>query len=233
MSKRVMVVFFILLMIFTLSACKGKENHEESANPELDSSVTFQILKTKAMQTAQAQLTLASILEPTQTPQNPIKTLHNSSETLPTAYPVEEQPLVTETPLPTAEEQTMQPQEPTYTPWPSNSQYDCQVALVAPAAGENLSPDSAFETHWRLTNSGSQAWDHNSIDFVFMDGEKLHTSGDIIDLKKNVNPGETIDFFLPIQTPSQIGSFQTAWILKRGNLYFCSLNLSIQVNSTP
>jgi hypothetical protein len=66
-----------------------------------------------------------------------------------------------------------------------------------------------------------------------MDGAQLHTSGDIIDLKKNVNPGETIDFFLPMQTPSQIGSFQTAWILKRGNLYFCSLNVLLQVNSAP
>jgi hypothetical protein len=226
-----MVVFFILLMIFTLSACKGKENTEETAHPELDSSVTFQILKTKAMQTAQAQLTLASILEPTRTPQT--ETLHNSSETLPTAYPVEQQPIGTERPLPAAEEPTTQPQEPTYTPWPVNAQYDCQVALIAPAAGENLSPDSVFETHWRLTNSGSQPWDRNSIDFVFMDGAQLHTSGDIIDLKKNVNPGETIDFFLPMQTPSQIGSFQTAWILKRGNLYFCSLNVLLQVNSAP
>lgn len=79
----------ILISILLLSSCKGESNStEEITQPQLDSSEVFQILKTKAMQTAWAQLTLASVLQPTATPQP--EDNHNPEEALPTAYPVEE-----------------------------------------------------------------------------------------------------------------------------------------------
>ena len=233
MSKRLTIVVFSFLLILMLSACKGNETTDDINNSELDSSVTFQILKTKAMQTAQAQLTLASILEPTKTPQLPIEELHDSSVTTTSADPMEEHQPIIETPTPFIEQAATLPPEPTYTPWPVNPEYNCQVELIAPSPGERINPNSSFETHWRLTNSGSKLWDHNSIDFVYMEGERLHTSGDIIDLTKNINPGETYDFYIPMQSPPQNGYFQTAWILKRGTLYFCSLNFSIQVENNP
>ncbi len=245
MYKRFSFVFFSLLLIFMLSACKGKETTEEAAHPTLDSSVTFQILKTKAMQTTQAQLTLASNPETTETHQNQPDALHDSSSTPATEHlaeeqhgtsvpsipehPVEEHLTTIETPKPIIEQTTPLSPEPTYTPWAVNSEYDCQAELISPDPVEPLSPDSLFETHWQLTNTGTRPWDHNSIDFIYMDGARLHTGGDIIDLTENINPGETYHLYIPMQSPPQTGYFQAAWVLKRGNLYFCSLNLSLQV----
>ena len=72
MKRSILIIFFSLLLLL-LSACQGQEEHtvEEHIEADLDSSETFQILKTKAMQTAHAELTLVSILEPTNSPAAP------------------------------------------------------------------------------------------------------------------------------------------------------------------
>jgi hypothetical protein len=217
LGKRLTLLVLGFLLIFLLTACKTKETPQ----PELDTAKTFQILKTKAMQTAQAQLTLASILEPTQTP---YVQLPASSEGTATTTPTVDEPKLPEitprTPLPPAA---------TYTPWPGSAAYHCRAELITPRPAELLYPDMTFETHWRLTNNGSQPWDHPSVDVVFMDGDRLHTTGDVIDLPETINPGGTLDLFINMRTPSQPGSLQTAWALKRGTLYFCSLNRSLEV----
>ncbi len=223
MLKRLTILIASFMLILMFSACQGKEPSTKATQIELDSSQTFQILKTKAMQTAQAQLTLASILQPTETPQPRQDATSPEEEVISTLSITEAAP----TTIPTL------PMLPTYTPWPLNSAYDCRAELLFPSEGQVLNPATAFEARWRLTNSGTLPWDENSVDLVYQDGERMHTTADIIDLNETIAPGGTLDVFITMQTPPQPGSFQTGWVLQRGTLYFCSLNFSLMTSPNP
>jgi uncharacterized protein YraI len=109
-----------------------------------------------------------------------------------------------------------------------------QCALVAqsPADGTVVTPDSAFVMSWTLKNTSSTAWDMAEADLNFLGAQndvRLHLGGDVYDLSKTVNPGDTYEVTLDAIAPSSSGSYGEAWAIVTGKTTLCPFWLLIQV----
>jgi len=111
----------------------------------------------------------------------------------------------------------------------SSSDFSCQVVSVSPSNGTGFNPRTDFDAVWRVRNNGQRTWDRNSVDFVYLSGDKFHkVSG--YDLSKNVKSGETINLGVDMEAPRNDGNYTTRWTLRIGNNDFCTLSLTINVN---
>lgn len=92
-----------------------------------------------------------------------------------------------------------------------------------------MSKGQAFTATWTVDNIGQSSWDSNSVDFVFVTGDKLATVKSA-DLPKTVQPGGHVTLKLSMTAPTSAGTYKTAWTLQQGkNKPFCRLTLTIVV----
>src|SRR5215216_2468120 len=56
----------------------------------------------------------------------------------------------------------------------SSDNYSCQVVSVTPANGTTFNARDNFDATWRIKNTGLKEWDHNSVDFYYLSGAKIH-----------------------------------------------------------
>jgi len=160
-------------------------------------------------------------------------------------------PTVTSTPLFTATPLNTDTPEPTatstviflfYTPSPvilvtqpgsggnaSSRPYACEVLSVTPANGTVLGSRTDFDAKWRVKNIGQREWDRNSIDYVYLTGDKFHKVAGY-DLSQSVKRGEILDLIVDMLAPKNAGSYTTNWTLRVGSETFCTLSLTIVVN---
>jgi hypothetical protein len=109
-----------------------------------------------------------------------------------------------------------------------------QCALIAqdPADGTIFSPDTPFSMKWTLQNASSTAWNMTDADLGFLgakDDVRLHLGGDVYDLSKTVNPGESYEVVLDAIAPSSPGNYGEAWGITQGSTTLCPFWLLIQV----
>ena len=110
----------------------------------------------------------------------------------------------------------------------SSENFSCQVTRVTPANGTRFNPRDDFDAVWTVRNNGQRNWDRNSIDIVYSSGDRIHKiSG--YDLDENVRVGNSIDVGVDMQAPKDAGTYNTTWVMSRGDDEFCTLTLSIVV----
>ena len=110
----------------------------------------------------------------------------------------------------------------------SSDNFACRITRVNPANGTAFNPRDDFDAFWTVRNIGQRNWDRNSIDIIYSSGAKLHkVSG--YDLDSNVRVGDSIDVGVDMQAPKDSGTYNTTWIMRRGDNTFCTLTLTIVV----
>lgn len=110
----------------------------------------------------------------------------------------------------------------------SSENFSCDVRRVTPANGTTFNPRDDFDAIWTVRNNGQRNWDRNSIDIIYSSGDKIHkVSG--YDLDKNVQVGDSIDVGVDMQAPKDPGTYNTTWVMRRGDNTFCRLTLTIAV----
>jgi Ig-like domain-containing protein len=110
----------------------------------------------------------------------------------------------------------------------NNENWSCQVTRVSPANGSSFNPRDDFDAFWTVRNNGQKNWERNSIDFIYISGDKIHkVSG--YDLDSNVRVGNSIDLGVDMQAPKDPGTYTTTWTLRTGDREFCTLTLTIVV----
>lgn len=110
----------------------------------------------------------------------------------------------------------------------SSSGYACQLLSVSPANGTIFAPRTNFSAVWTIKNTGKREWDRNSVDFVYLSGDKIHkVSG--YDLNKDVSPNQSISFTVSMQAPKNASPYTTVWTLRIGSDNFCRVALYIIV----
>lgn len=181
-------------------------------------------INTFIAQTVNAASTQTAASLPTITPSPSITPTVNTETPLPTATSTVIFILSTPTPLVI----------PTFTSsgggggGSSSQNFSCQVTRVTPANGTTFNPRDDFDAVWTVRNNGQRNWDRNSIDIVYSSGDKIHkVSG--YDLDENVRVGNSIDIGVDMQAPKDSGTYNTTWIMRRGDNTFCTLTLSIRV----
>ena len=110
----------------------------------------------------------------------------------------------------------------------SSENFSCDVRRVSPANGTRFNPRDDFDAVWTVRNNGQRNWDRNSIDIIYSSGDKIHkVSG--YDLDENVRVGNSIDVGVDMQAPKDPGTYNTTWVMRRGDTTFCTLTLTIVV----
>lgn len=110
----------------------------------------------------------------------------------------------------------------------SNKAYSCQVMSVTPANGTIFQGRTEFDATWRVRNNGQRNWNKDSVDYVFLDGVRMHTV-ETYDLQDTVRRGETVNLTVDMVAPKRSNSYTTNWTLLAGTNTFCTLSLTIIV----
>jgi polar amino acid transport system substrate-binding protein len=127
---------------------------------------------------------------------------------------------------------------PTPTPWPTSAPGPTptcvnNMALVQHLTKEGeMKPGQAFTKGWQVKNTGTCPWT-TSYRLVFASGTKM--AGEPVALAREVQPGETYDWQLPLVAPQKAGSYQGAWQMvdAQGKGFGERLKVSITVKAGP
>lgn len=149
-----------------------------------------------------------------------------------TLFPTNTQP-PTESPTPTfifiLPTSTVPSSTPTLDTSASGSKYACRVDSQTPVDNTAFAPGVSFDAHWLVTNIGTDAWDSNSADYRYSNGDKIHKNA-IYDLNKSVSPGRQTEIVVDMKAPDSSGTYTTTWKINIGKNKFCTMNLTIVVN---
>ncbi len=111
----------------------------------------------------------------------------------------------------------------------STNNLACQLKDQTPADGSTMAKNQSFVATWTVSNIGQGTWVANSVDFVYLSGDKLATVK-AVDLPKDVAPDGSVTLKVPMVAPVSAGPYKTAWMLQQGKQnQFCRLTLSITV----
>lgn len=122
----------------------------------------------------------------------------------------------------------------TFTPEPTSvvdtspgGDYDCDLTAQSPGNGTILSPRTDFDAKWTVKNTGTRAWDRNSVDYIYVSGAKIHKIK-AYDLPITVAVDDGVTLTVDMVAPAEAGSYTTTWGLRRGTV-FCTFSLRIEV----
>jgi hypothetical protein len=109
---------------------------------------------------------------------------------------------------------------PTPTPWPTTPPEDGGAPAPTPTCVNNaalvqhltkegeMKPGQAFTKGWQVQNTGTCPWT-TGYRLVFATGAKM--AGEPVALAREVKPGETYDWQLPLVAPQEAGSYEGVW----------------------
>ena len=142
-------------------------------------------------------------------------------------------PPPTETPTPTflfiLPTSTVPSSTPTADTSGSGSQFACRVDSQTPSNNSTFAQGANFDAHWLVTNIGTDAWDSNSADYRFSNGDRIHRAS-IYDFNKSVPSGKQTEIVVAMKAPDSAGTYTTTWKINIGKERFCSMTLTIIVN---
>jgi hypothetical protein len=108
------------------------------------------------------------------------------------------------------------------TPPPANS---CVLVSQDPADYTTFPTSTGFGMTWVLQNTGTQPWDQNSTDLVYlgaMNGQRLHQNYDLYDITQTVEPGANYTVSGSLITPATPGQYGEAWSLVSNGVTVCT-----------
>jgi hypothetical protein len=202
----------VLAVLLTITACYGPFYSATSQPATEQAGMDAQTVRTQIYQTVVFDMTQTAAVLPTGTP--------TEQPTVTYTYTTTFTPTITETSTPKAtlrpaNTATRQPQE-----------FECYVKSQSPKSGTRIHVNDDFDGSWIFVNSGTEDWDKNEIDFVQISGVET-TSNDAFDLPKSVDTGDSVQILLDMKAPSDTGTQNATWALRKGNVVLCYAYLSI------
>jgi hypothetical protein len=104
----------------------------------------------------------------------------------------------------------------------------CTLVSQSPEDGTHYEPKKSFNTSWKVKNTGSSAWDSDTVDFAYSSGAMIHKK-QFYALPADVPAGQSLTLTVSMQAPNPAGTYFTVWSLRRGQTFFCHVNLTIVV----
>lgn len=186
MKKNHIIIAFVLVSSFLLSACKLSDA-DGTPTPTLSA----EEVQTLAVETFSAALTQTQAAMPTST-------------STPTVTP---SPTMTNTPIRTPTSGT--PFAPIgVLPTTSSCNSMAFVADVNVSDNTPMTPGQAFTKTWRVKNNGSCVWEAG-FKFNFVGGDAMGSSALVLD--KPVSPGENVELSVAMVAPSTAGTIRSNW----------------------
>jgi hypothetical protein len=110
----------------------------------------------------------------------------------------------------------------------SADDFACQVLSVSPPNGTTFDGRTDFDAVWRVKNIGQRNWNRTAIDYTYDSGAQMHKVAGY-DLSADVRAGATTDITVDMVAPRNSGNYTTTWTLRRSNIEFCRMTLTINV----
>ncbi len=104
----------------------------------------------------------------------------------------------------------------------------CVLLSQTPDDGSHYASKANFNTAWKVKNTGSSTWYSDDVDFTYVSGTKLHKK-QLYHLLADIPSGEYVTFNVAMTAPKADGTYDTVWSLRRGQSYFCHVDLTIRV----
>jgi hypothetical protein len=209
MQRKKLGVIFALLSVLVLSACGTSEAEVATQT------AVIQQVRTQAVMTYQAQTTQTALANPTVTP-----TTTQTPTTAPTfSAPTASSPIALGT-APTAGGQ-------------SSACYGLAfVSDVTIPDGTQMTPGQSFTKTWRVTNSGTCAWEAG-FKWNIVAGDAMGATA--VTLNQRVEAGRQYEFSVPMIAPTnKTGNIRGTWRLSdaNGNFFGDSPWVEITVGGT-
>jgi hypothetical protein len=88
---------------------------------------------------------------------------------------------------------------------------------------------STFDMRWTIKNSSNTAWRADSVDILFVGGDRLHNGNDARDMPYDITPGGMLDLVVPMTAPTTPGAYVSNWRLSMGSKTVCNFFVSLRV----
>ncbi len=108
--------------------------------------------------------------------------------------------------------------------------YACSLVAQTPADWTRMGRRQYFDAKWTVKNVGTKYWSTHGIDLKYIGGAKMHTYGNVYDLRANTAPGKSVVLIVDMNAPKLFGYYTAYWGLYTGNSVFCRLSISVVVN---
>ncbi|MDO9086425.1 MAG: NBR1-Ig-like domain-containing protein [Anaerolineaceae bacterium] len=214
MKRTTLLVFFSFILISFLGGCSLPFFNQERTNPA-EMTATYEAMVIEAMKTAIGEVTQQAMANPSATSTNPPLPPTDTPEPSPTPIP----PTETATRIPPTETPLPSTNTPTVTA--TRTDFNCQLVSSAPSFNQVYPPGGDFDGRWTFKNTGSELWDKEKVDFLFIKGTEFQVNVKKIDLPVTVNKGESIELIVDMLAPRSAGTFSATWGLKKDDIVFC------------
>jgi hypothetical protein len=230
MKRKFFLFFFFCLFLLLISGCSLSSFGQTGSAPA-KLTATYEGMVIDAMKTAIGEITQQALLNPSAT--QTFTSLPPTNTSVPSPTPTLPTPTYTEvpptnTPLP-ATATTTQTASTTPTITPTRSDFNCQLVASSPSFNQIYTPGGDFDGRWTFKNTGSEVWDKDQVDFLFISGTKFQEHVDKLDLAANVNKGDSIEFIIDMLAPNSTGTYSATWGLQKDGGVFCSTTIQIIV----
>ncbi len=224
MRQKIPLFFCCCVFLIFFSGC-SLSSFTQSGLAPVELTATYEVMVIDAMKTAIGEITQQALLNPSAT--NTLTPLPSTNTPIPSATPISPSRTFTEVPP------TYTPLPPTATTTPSvtptRSDFNCQLVSSSPALNQVYPPGGDFDGRWTFKNTGSEIWDKDDIDFLYISGTKFQVYVDKLDLSASVNKGDSMEFIIDMLAPNSAGTYSATWGLKKDGGVFCSATIQIIV----
>jgi len=104
----------------------------------------------------------------------------------------------------------------------------CKYNWQSPGNYIQYKPNRSFTVGWNVTNTGTAAWDPESVEFTYLSGRNMYQYP-LVRLQARVAPGQSVTLSVPMRAPRNSTMYTTTWSLRRRDTYFCPLRVTIYV----
>ena len=224
MKRKFLFFFFFSIFLIFFSGCSFSSFGQSGPGPA-ELTATYEVMVIDAMKTAIGEITQQAQLNPSAT--NTFTPLPPTNTSIPSPTPIT--PTTTFTEVPPTE--TPLPPTATTTPTvtPTRSDFNCQLVSSSPPVNQVYPQGGDFDGRWTIKNTGSEVWDKDKVDFLFISGTRFQEHVDKLDLTSNVNKGDSINFIIDMLAPRLAGTYSATWGLKKDDVLFCSVFIQIIV----
>lgn len=105
----------------------------------------------------------------------------------------------------------------------------CTITYQDPADNKSVTKGSSFDVRWTIKNTSNDTWRADSVDILYVNGDRMHAGNDARDMPYDVTPAGMLDLVVPMTAPSTGGAYVSNWRLVNGSRTLCSFYIAIRV----
>jgi ribosomal protein S10 len=115
-------------------------------------------------------------------------------------------------------------------PSPTSNAYKCAITSLSPTSGTSITKGKNFDLKVTFRNDGTETWKPTTVDFIYLSGPKFQKTSNVIRLKEDVIPGQSVKLLVEMAATSAKGTQNINWALEQGTgVLFCYVGVTVTI----